>query len=667
MSELQKRMQLAEEMQDASEVQDGVAPLCGDGTGDQDSNGVQMLASHQLGAASEALTDVINANSTAKEASQQGEYTGDSIGERQRAARLAHMAAWEAGSSAMHEAAGSSAMHEAAASSVTPASMTASSTMHTAPAASSTMHAVTHGLAPPMPPGPPVPAGRWVAPCGGQLPCDKPFHSLKGFEQQMVLELGFSKKTWNQDKWHRVRTGSWHELDADAMRCVRMLGFTSESWKAPSRPAAMSEQPCSACGQLRPGRLFSTSQLSKGACMQRCTPCVRNERPAGAETASTAAALPPPPGPPPPKRKEREALARVEDQLRAEPAGKRRRADEGEGGESDEEVGWQIDVTPSPWAEPGVVQPRDMAPEARPAERGTHNSSSIKCEGQNQHGERQCDHPLEPCQLERWQYELQQALGTEPIAPRSSNQSLLATALAEPSVCILFALGPAGCGKTLLAVREGLTQLASGAVDQLLLLRPAVTTGGEEIGFLPGSVDSKVSPYATPGVEAIDRLTRPGCAQSLKRRGALMLDAFAFLRGRSLYRTFVIADEMQNSSLEQIKCLLTRPESESGTKVCVLGDPTQRDLRDLGPSGASASGVAPVRNGALQPCALQLCADEVGRHGSPAMASVSLGHQDVQRGGAVVKEVIDMFARIDSAHGIGSVCAASATALSTGV
>jgi len=311
-------------------------------------------------------------------------------------------------------------------------------------------------------------------------------------------------------------------------------------------------------------------------------------------------------------------------------------------------VGWQIDVTPSPlaetpspWAEFEAVSAPGMA---RPAERGGRHSSGIEREGENQ---RQYHHLSEPYQLERWQYELQQVLSIEPIAPRSSNQSVLATALAEPSVRILFALGPAGCGKTFLAVHEGLRRLASGAVDQLLLLRPAVTTGGEEIGFLPGGVDSKVSPYATPAVEAIDRLTRPGCARSLKKRGVLVLDAFAFLRGRSLYRTFVIADEMQNASLEQIKCLLTRPESESGTKVCVLGDPTQRDL---GPSGASASGLAPVYSGALQPCALQLCADEVGRHGSSAMASISLGLQDVQRGGAVVREVIDMFARIDSAR-----------------
>ena len=241
---------------------------------------------------------------------------------------------------------------------------------------------------------------------------------------------------------------------------------------------------------------------------------------------------------------------------------------------------------------------------------------------------------------EDWRRALRESLvGGSAFAPRSSSQQELATALADAQAKVVFALGPAGTGKTLLSVYEGLVQLAAGKVDRVLLLRPAVCSGGEDIGFLPGSVDSKLAPFALPAMEAIDRLTgRAGMAAALQKCGAVAVDALAFLRGRSLHRTFAIADEMQNARFEQLKCLLTRLECESGTKLCVLGDPAQGDLLPLGQGTGAPSGVR---------CAFQCFADEVSRAREPGLRCVRMGVMDVQRG-PIVKAVLEMCERIEA-------------------
>jgi phosphate starvation-inducible PhoH-like protein len=147
---------------------------------------------------------------------------------------------------------------------------------------------------------------------------------------------------------------------------------------------------------------------------------------------------------------------------------------------------------------------------------------------------------------------------------------------------LVFALGPAGTGKTFLAVAHGAGLLLSGAVDRLVITRPAVEAG-ERLGFLPGDLLEKVDPYMAPIFEALTEIMG---AEGLKRRrdkGEIEVAPIAFMRGRTLSHAFVIVDEAQNASRLQMKMVLTR--MGDGARMAVTGDPTQVDLPNIGDSG----------------------------------------------------------------------------------
>jgi phosphate starvation-inducible PhoH-like protein len=150
---------------------------------------------------------------------------------------------------------------------------------------------------------------------------------------------------------------------------------------------------------------------------------------------------------------------------------------------------------------------------------------------------------------------------------------------------MIFALGPAGTGKTYLAVAQAVAQLISGSVQRLILSRPAVEAG-ERLGFLPGDMKEKVDPYLRPLYDALyDCLP----AEQVERRissGEIEIAPIAFMRGRTLADAFVILDEAQNTTPAQMKMFLTRFGQNSRMVIC--GDPNQTDL----PGGANSSGVA---------------------------------------------------------------------------
>jgi len=166
------------------------------------------------------------------------------------------------------------------------------------------------------------------------------------------------------------------------------------------------------------------------------------------------------------------------------------------------------------------------------------------------------------------------------IVPRSATQIRYMEALASRD--IIFALGPAGTGKTYLAVAQAVSQLIAGTVDRLILSRPAVEAG-EHLGFLPGDMREKVDPYLRPLYDALyDMLP----AEQVERRiisGEIEIAPLAFMRGRTLADAFVILDEAQNTTPQQMKMFLTRFGMRSRMVIC--GDPKQVDLPQPGNSG----------------------------------------------------------------------------------
>jgi phosphate starvation-inducible PhoH-like protein len=147
---------------------------------------------------------------------------------------------------------------------------------------------------------------------------------------------------------------------------------------------------------------------------------------------------------------------------------------------------------------------------------------------------------------------------------------------------MVFAIGPAGTGKTYLAVAMALSYLAEKRVEHIILTRPAVEAG-EKLGFLPGDLVAKVDPYLRPLYDAIFDLTEKGHADSLLSNGIVEVAPLGFMRGRTLNDSFVILDEAQNVTSEQMKMFLTRCGFNS--KVIITGDITQIDLPSERKSG----------------------------------------------------------------------------------
>ena len=168
------------------------------------------------------------------------------------------------------------------------------------------------------------------------------------------------------------------------------------------------------------------------------------------------------------------------------------------------------------------------------------------------------------------------------IVPRSAGQIPYMRQLARDE--IIFALGPAGTGKTYLAVAQAVSQLITGSVQRLILSRPAVEAG-EKIGFLPGDMKEKVDPYLRPLYDALYDCMPPEQVERHLASGVIEVAPIAFMRGRTLADAFVILDEAQNTTREQMKMFLTRFGQNSRMVVC--GDPRQVDI----PGGDAMSGL----------------------------------------------------------------------------
>ena len=193
------------------------------------------------------------------------------------------------------------------------------------------------------------------------------------------------------------------------------------------------------------------------------------------------------------------------------------------------------------------------------------------------------------------------------IRPKTANQKLYVDAIEANT--ITFGIGPAGTGKTYLAMAKAVAALQAKKVNRIILTRPAVEAG-EKLGFLPGTLHEKIDPYLRPLFDALHDMIDADSIPRLMQTGVIEVAPLAFMRGRTLNDAFVILDEAQNTTPEQMKMFLTR--LGFGSKMVITGDVTQNDL----PSG-QRSGLAIIRSileGIADISFMELTVDDVVRH-----------------------------------------------------
>jgi phosphate starvation-inducible protein PhoH and related proteins len=178
----------------------------------------------------------------------------------------------------------------------------------------------------------------------------------------------------------------------------------------------------------------------------------------------------------------------------------------------------------------------------------------------------------------------QRAYGKKLITPKTVMQRRYVDAIEHSD--LVFGIGPAGTGKTYLAVAMAVSALLSKQVTRIILTRPAVEAG-ERLGFLPGTLQEKIDPYLRPLYDALHEMVDVEKVEKLLERNVIEIAPLAFMRGRTLNDAFIIMDEAQNCTPEQMKMILTRQGFNS--KMVVTGDPTQVDL-----PGSHRSGLAEV-------------------------------------------------------------------------
>ena len=167
----------------------------------------------------------------------------------------------------------------------------------------------------------------------------------------------------------------------------------------------------------------------------------------------------------------------------------------------------------------------------------------------------------------------QRVVGRKSMAPRSVNQMRYLEAMDRCDM--VFGVGPAGTGKTYLAVAQAVQELLAKTVRRIILARPAVEAG-ERLGFLPGTLQQKIDPYLRPLYDALYDLLDSERVEKLLEKNVIEIAPLAFMRGRSLNESFIILDEAQNATTEQMKMFITR--LGFGSKAVITGDITQIDL-----------------------------------------------------------------------------------------
>jgi phosphate starvation-inducible PhoH-like protein len=166
------------------------------------------------------------------------------------------------------------------------------------------------------------------------------------------------------------------------------------------------------------------------------------------------------------------------------------------------------------------------------------------------------------------------------LYPRNESQKTYLQKLQDDTKSIVFAIGPAGTGKTLLAVQTGIKLFQEGKVEKLIVTRPAVSVD-EDLGFLPGTLNEKMAPWTRPIFDVLGEYYQAKDIADMLTEGIIEISPLAYMRGRTFKNAYIIADEMQNATANQMKMLLTRLGDNS--KMVVTGDLAQADrLEDNG-------------------------------------------------------------------------------------
>jgi phosphate starvation-inducible PhoH-like protein len=166
------------------------------------------------------------------------------------------------------------------------------------------------------------------------------------------------------------------------------------------------------------------------------------------------------------------------------------------------------------------------------------------------------------------------------ILPRNKNQETYMLKLLDDTKDIVFGIGPAGTGKTLLAVQVAVKLFLEGDVDKIIVTRPAVSVD-EDLGFLPGTLEQKMAPWTRPIFDVLREYFHSREIEGMIEEGVIEIAPLAYMRGRTFKNSFILADEMQNATPNQMKMLLTR--LGEGSKMAVTGDLAQADrLKDNG-------------------------------------------------------------------------------------
>ena len=211
------------------------------------------------------------------------------------------------------------------------------------------------------------------------------------------------------------------------------------------------------------------------------------------------------------------------------------------------------------------------------------------------------------------------------IVPRNLSQETYLELLKNPKKYITFAIGPAGTGKTMLAVQMAIKLFKEGSISKIIVTRPAVSVD-EEHGFLPGTLNQKMEPWTRPIFDVFEEYYHPKEIQEMLEDGVIEISPLAYMRGRTFKNAFVIADEMQNATPSQMKMLLTRLGDNS--RMVVTGDLNQADR--------------PRENGLLEFCELY---GQGGDYRMIAMARFET--KDVERH-PVVREVLKIYKESDN-------------------
>jgi len=205
------------------------------------------------------------------------------------------------------------------------------------------------------------------------------------------------------------------------------------------------------------------------------------------------------------------------------------------------------------------------------------------------------------------------------LLPRNRNQENYLKKLQDDVKNIVFALGPAGTGKTMLAVQVGIKLMQEGKFDKIIVTRPAVSVD-EDLGFLPGTLNEKMAPWTRPIFDVLGEYYPQKDIENMLYEGVIEISPLAYMRGRTFKNSWIIADEMQNATPNQMKMLLTR--LGEGSKMVVTGDLNQADrLRDNG--------------------LIDFVTKLKGKH-LEHLEEVQFDHKDIERHDAV-KEVLEIY------------------------